>query len=89
MRRLYATGVTGKDVGYVIVRPGGLTRDEGLGVGSIELNQGDTKSGRIARADVAEAIFLVAGPAEKDDLEFDSVEGMEGLQENVSLKVLN
>eukprot|EP00960_Hanusia_phi_P024427 719490-Hanusia_phi.AAC.3 len=39
---------------YTIVRPGGLTEGPSLGVSSIELNQGDTKSGRIARADVAE-----------------------------------
>ncbi|CBN74033.1 conserved unknown protein [Ectocarpus siliculosus] len=38
---------------YTIVRPGGLTLDPPRGVGAIELNQGDTKSGRIARADVA------------------------------------
>ena len=38
---------------YVVVRPGGLTEDEPRGVGAVELNQGDDKSGRIARADVA------------------------------------
>ena len=38
---------------YTIIRPGGLTEEPGLGVSSLELNQGDTKSGRIARADVA------------------------------------
>ncbi|CAM9604113.1 unnamed protein product [Ectocarpus sp. 4 AP-2014] len=38
---------------YTIVRPGGLTLDPPRGVTAIELNQGDTKSGRIARADVA------------------------------------
>ena len=38
---------------YVVVRPGGLTEDEPRGVAAIELNQGDDKSGRIARADVA------------------------------------
>lgn len=35
------------------MRPGGLTRDPPLGVASVELNQGDEKSGRIARSDVA------------------------------------
>ena len=34
---------------YVVVRPGGLTEDEPRGVGAIELNQGDDKSGRISR----------------------------------------
>eukprot|EP00903_Cladosiphon_okamuranus_P010513 g9944.t1 len=38
---------------YTIVRPGGLTLDPPRGVTAIELNQGDTKSGRIARSDVA------------------------------------
>ena len=38
---------------YTIVRPGGLTEEPGKGVGALELNQGDIKSGRIARADVA------------------------------------
>jgi hypothetical protein len=38
---------------YTIIRPGGLTEEPGLGVAALELNQGDVKSGRIARADVA------------------------------------
>ena len=39
---------------YTVVRPGGLTEDPSLeSVEGLELNQGDTKSGRIARADVA------------------------------------
>lgn len=38
---------------YTVIRPGGLTVEEGRGVGALELNQGDTKSGRISRTDVA------------------------------------
>jgi len=38
---------------YTIVRPGGLTQDPISGVSDIELNQGDTKSGRISRNDLA------------------------------------
>lgn len=38
---------------YTVIRPGGLTEEEATGVSTLELNQGDTKSGRIARADVA------------------------------------
>ena len=54
VRRLYAApGLAEKNVGYTVVRPGGLLRDPGLGVSAVELNQGDTKSGRINRADVA------------------------------------
>jgi len=39
---------------YTIIRPGGLTEEGSLGVSALELNQGDTKSGRIARSDVAD-----------------------------------
>lgn len=52
LRRLYAR-VADKGIGYTVVRPGGLTRDPPLGVSAVELNQGDDKSGRIARSDVA------------------------------------
>jgi hypothetical protein len=45
---------------YTVVRPGGLTEDDPRGVGAIELNQGDDKSGKIARGDVA-AICVSAG----------------------------
>ena len=54
LRALYAApGVAKRGVGYTVVRPGGLTYEPPLGVGALELNQGDTKSGRIARSDVA------------------------------------
>ena len=68
VRRLYSTE---KDVGYTIVRPGGLTRDEALGVGAVELNQGDTKSGRIARADVAAICVEAIGNADAFDTTFE------------------
>eukprot|EP00953_Heterococcus_sp_UTEX-ZZ885_P036999 19040-Heterococcus_DN1.PRE.2 len=62
VRSLYAA--SNKNCYYTIVRPGGLTLDPALGVSELELNQGDDKSGRIARADVADicvnAIFSVA-----------------------------
>ena len=48
-----------------MVRPGGLTEDEPRGVGAVELNQGDDKSGRIARADVA-AVCVEAAAAAPD-----------------------
>ena len=38
---------------YTIIRPGGLTEEPGLGAPALELNQGDVKSGRISRQDVA------------------------------------
>ena len=54
VRNLYAQpGVLSQGLGYTIVRPGGLTTGEPLGVTALELNQGDTKSGRLSRADVA------------------------------------
>jgi uncharacterized protein YbjT (DUF2867 family) len=50
VRRMYA-GLEGMT--YTVVRPGGLTEEPPLGVGGLELNQGDIKSGRISRFDVA------------------------------------
>jgi len=68
MRRLYAApGVAERGVGYTVVRPGGLTREPALGVSAVELNQGDEKSGRIARADVAAiCVESLASPAAFD-----------------------
>jgi len=40
-------------VSYTVVRPGGLGTGAGLGPKFIELNQGDEKTGKITRADVA------------------------------------
>lgn len=64
VRALYAVGTPAEQEGlsYTVVRPGGLTEEPSLGsVEGLELNQGDSKSGRIARADVAnicvEALF--------------------------------
>jgi len=54
VRALYkASGKSSKELGYTIVRPGGLTEEEPLGVQGIAVNQRDEKSGRISRADVA------------------------------------
>jgi hypothetical protein len=40
MRSLYAAaGLTERGVGYTVVRPGGLTKDEPRGVSAVELNQ--------------------------------------------------
>jgi nucleoside-diphosphate-sugar epimerase len=46
--------------GFVIIRPGGLMDNFASGVGSIELNQGDTISGEVNRADVAECAVAAA-----------------------------
>lgn len=55
VRKLYADYNKSNDMPltYTVIRPGGLTLDLPRGVDALELNQGDTKSGRIARADVA------------------------------------
>ena len=53
VRELYATPSLAADgIGYTIVRPGALLNAASRGVGAVELNQGDDKSGRIARDDV-------------------------------------
>jgi len=52
VRAMYAS-LPDKGLTYTIIRPGGLTEDPGRGVSEIELNQGDLKSGRISRYDVA------------------------------------
>ena len=53
VRKLYAAPGLAEKHRISVVRPGGLLRDPGMGVSAVELNQGDTKSGRINRADVA------------------------------------
>ena len=55
VRALYHDkSVMDKGLGYTIVRPGGLTSDAiPLGPSYLEVNQGDDKSGRLSRADVA------------------------------------
>mmetsp|Transcript_31957 Transcript_31957/g.52753 ORF Transcript_31957/g.52753 Transcript_31957/m.52753 type:complete len:339 (-) Transcript_31957:119-1135(-) len=54
LRELYSDPtVLEKKLGYTIIRPGGLTTGESLGATGLELNQGDSKSGRLSRADVA------------------------------------
>ena len=55
VRKLYADCNKSSDMPltYTVIRPGGSTLDPPRGVDALELNQGDTKSGRIARADVS------------------------------------
>eukprot|EP01035_Chromulina_nebulosa_P016852 gene16852-22338_t len=52
IKKLYASP-DAKSLGYTIVRPGGLTEEPPKGVAELELNQGDDRSGRISRWDVA------------------------------------
>jgi len=59
LRRAYSSAED--DVGYAIIRPGGLLdRDVAVGAGLVELNQGDTISGEISRIDVAECAVAAA-----------------------------
>jgi NAD(P)H-binding len=53
VRVLYANLKDEDKMTYTVIRPGGLTEDPARGVAALELNQGDTKSGRISRFDVA------------------------------------
>lgn len=76
LRRLYAQpSVAQKNIGYTVVRPGGLTRDPPLGVSALELNQGDTKSGRIARSDVAAICIESLESADAFDTTFECYYG--------------
>jgi len=62
VRRLYAGSSPGSVApSYTIIRPGGLLEDPPLGCSAIELNQGDVKSGRISRWDVAELCIECIG----------------------------
>jgi len=49
-----------KSLSYVIIRPGGLADYDAEGPSRIELNQRDTISGEVSRADVAEAVIAAA-----------------------------
>jgi hypothetical protein len=53
-REFYAVGTPAAEQGLTYTVAGGLTDEPLLGsVGGLELNQGDTKSGRMSRTDVA------------------------------------
>ena len=68
VRALYSDpSVRAQNLGYTVVRPGGLTTGESLGPAALELNQGDSKSGRLSRADVAAiCIHALDSPATWD-----------------------
>eukprot|EP01039_Chlorochromonas_danica_P002731 gene2731-2982_t len=54
------TAYEGSGLTYVIVRPGGLLDGAAQGPTKMELNQGDTISGEITRADLAQCVAAVA-----------------------------
>eukprot|EP00931_Biecheleriopsis_adriatica_P091771 TRINITY_DN65650_c0_g1_i1.p1 TRINITY_DN65650_c0_g1~~TRINITY_DN65650_c0_g1_i1.p1 ORF type:complete len:381 (-),score=52.32 TRINITY_DN65650_c0_g1_i1:25-1080(-) len=53
IRSLYASLPPGSNLGYTIVRPGGLVEEGVEGAVGVEVTQGDRFSGRISRVDVA------------------------------------
>ena len=75
MRDLYASpDVLQRKLGYTVIRPGGLTTGNAIGAGFIELNQGDSKSGRLSRADVAALCVQCLDSADTFDTTFECYE---------------
>ena len=75
VRELYANpDLLTRKIGYTVVRPGGLTTGESLGVTALELNQGDSKSGRLSRADVAAICVQCLDSSDAFDTTFECYE---------------
>jgi uncharacterized protein YbjT (DUF2867 family) len=78
-RELYADpAVLEQKLGYTIIRPGGLTIGESLGPTALELNQGDSKSGRLSRADVAGLSINCLDSSDTFDTTFECYETLTG-----------
>ena len=78
-RELYADpSVVKRNLGYTIIRPGGLTTGESLGPAALELNQGDSKSGRLSRADVAGLCITCLDSSDAFDTTFECYETLTG-----------
>jgi hypothetical protein len=58
-------------LGYTVIRPGGLTTADALGASEMELHQGDTKSGRLSRADVAALCLEALDSPDTFDMTFE------------------
>jgi uncharacterized protein YbjT (DUF2867 family) len=88
-RELYADpSVLKQKLGYTIIRPGGLTTGESLGPAALELNQGDSKSGRLSRADVAGLCINCLDSSDTFDTTFECYETLTGKPvESVGLSV--
>lgn len=75
LREMYAApDVVEKKLGYTVIRPGGLTVEPSVGAGELELNQGDTKSGRLPRADVAALCINCLDSSDAFDTTFECYE---------------
>lgn len=78
-RELYADpSVLRQNLGYTVIRPGGLTTGESLGPAALELNQGDSKSGRLSRADVAGLCINCLDSSDTFDTTFECYESLTG-----------
>lgn len=77
VRDLYANpDVASRNLGYTIIRPGGLTNGVSLGPSELELNQGDSKSGRLSRADVAALCINCLDSSDTFDATFECYEAL-------------
>ena len=87
VRELYACpDVLERKLGYTIIRPGGLTTGVSLGPIALELNQGDSKSGRLSRSDVAGLCINCLDSSNAFDTTFECYETLTGKQvESVGL----
>jgi len=75
MRELYAQPrVVQRGLGYTVIRPGGLTNEPSVGPAGLELNQGDDKSGRLSRLDVASLCVQCLDSADAFDATFECYE---------------
>lgn len=75
VRDLYASpDVLARNLGYTVIRPGGLLLEPPVGVAAMELNQGDNKSGRLPRADVASLCVQCLDSASAFDTTFECYE---------------
>ena len=81
VRKVYSDpSVVERKLGYTIIRPGGLTTGMSLGPGALELNQGDSKSGRLSRADVAGLCINCLDASDTFDTTFECYETLTGKQ---------
>lgn len=75
VREMYASpDVLQKNLGYTVIRPGGLLLDAPVGPANLELNQGDNKSGRLPRADVASLCVQCLSSPDAFDTTFECYE---------------
>ena len=72
VRNLYnSKDLIDRGLGYTILRPGGLTNEASVGPAFLEVNQGDDKSGRLSRADVADICVACLDVANSFDTTFE------------------